>query len=361
MELDSLIKQSRDLWAKFAQVHDVISDSCTPEIMEGPYVTEDIYGRAFRLHRDATALLSRFRDELRPMTFGNGVAGRAAAIGRENLPKISLPSFNGDFAKWVSFRDMFVSLVRDNPALTDVERMHYLRTATTGEAAKLIASLAIEAESFAIAWEILCDRYNDTRVLIRSHLDSLFRTTVIAPNSATDLRTLIHDVSEAFNSLRVLGAPIAHWDWVLEYAITRRLDTSSRVAWETKAGQSRDQPKLADLRAFLSNRARALEGSAVASGSAQQRENKPGSGKSAAGASQRPAARALAAASGSSGSKYTCSLCQQGHFIIACPKFRELSNAQRREKAQSLRLCFNCLGKHNVASCQTTTKCKECD
>ncbi|XP_043285554.1 uncharacterized protein [Venturia canescens] len=237
--------------------------------------------------------------------------------------------------------------------------MHYLRTATSGEAAKLIASLAIEAESFATAWEILSDRYNDTRVLIRSHLDSIFRTTVISPNSARDLRTLIHDVSEAYNSLRVLGAPIDYWDWVLEYAITRRLDTSSRVAWETKAGQSPNQPKLAELRAFLTNRARALEGSAVSTGPPHSRSgSNTGSSKSAPGTSSRPSARAHAA---TTGSQQSCSLCQQAHFIVACPKFRELTNEQRREKVQSLRLCFNCLGRHNVSSCQTTTKCKECE
>ena len=43
------------------------------------------------------------------------------------LPKLFLPSFNGNPIEWQSFLDNFRSAVHDNSAISDVQKFNYLR------------------------------------------------------------------------------------------------------------------------------------------------------------------------------------------------------------------------------------------
>lgn len=350
-ELDDIRASGKELWTVFARVHDAIIDSCTEEFMGSDYVVNNLYATAFQLYSELNQRIAKLTNQLHPRVNTDGhSSGNANAGSRAALPKIALPTFSGQYSEWCSFRDLFTALVRENAQITDVERMHYLRASTTGEAAKLIASMAIEADSFPTAWETLVERYENKRLLVASHLESLFNKSVISSRSARDLHALQSTITEACNSLKALGAPIQHWDWVLVFAISRRLDTPAREAWELQAGKSRVPPTFADLRHFIGNRARALEG-------AELGRTASGTGS---GATSKPSGSRVHAVTAADSSK-ACGLCQERHYIGSCAKFRQLSNEARRAEVGRLRLCFNCLGKHNVNACQITTRCKECD
>ncbi|XP_076638299.1 uncharacterized protein LOC143350233 [Colletes latitarsis] len=51
-----------------------------------------------------------------------------------HLPRINLPTFEGAFEHWESFRDRFISMVIDNQSLSNVERLHFLHASLKGEA-----------------------------------------------------------------------------------------------------------------------------------------------------------------------------------------------------------------------------------
>ncbi|XP_043267664.1 uncharacterized protein [Venturia canescens] len=319
-QLDGFLSNAKDLWGKFSLMHDSILENSTDDFLQDEYFTEDAYSRAFTLFGDITGQVAVLKDGIQHRDrerAGSPSLDTSVATGdRSYLPKIELPSFSGEYTQWIPFRDLFTSLVINNRALSDVERMHYLRASTTGEAAKLIASMAIEADSFSTAWETLTERYQNDRVLVTSHLDTLFKTAVIAPRSARDLHALVHSVTESYNSLRVLGAPIEHWDWVLVYLIARRLDPGTREAWELRTGQSKVPPS------FTIGQPSATSGGGTTS--------------------------------------QACAFCQEKHYIAVCSKFRQLSPEARRGEVQRLKLCFNCLGRHNVNACNIATRCKEC-
>ncbi|KAF2894472.1 hypothetical protein ILUMI_11701 [Ignelater luminosus] len=63
--------------------------------------------------------------------------------GFVKLPTINLPNFNGNPEEWLNFRDLFINLKRENEALTDVHKLHYLRASVTGKAQQIIRSLGI--------------------------------------------------------------------------------------------------------------------------------------------------------------------------------------------------------------------------
>jgi len=67
------------------------------------------------------------------------------------LPKINLPRFGGNDNEWVSFRDLFTSLII-NENITAVEILQYLKMSLFGDAAKLIANIPVTDENFDRAW-----------------------------------------------------------------------------------------------------------------------------------------------------------------------------------------------------------------
>ena len=54
------------------------------------------------------------------------------------LPKISLKDFSGNPLEWTSFRDSFESAVNNNPKLSDVDKMNYLKGLLKDEAPRVI-------------------------------------------------------------------------------------------------------------------------------------------------------------------------------------------------------------------------------
>lgn len=48
------------------------------------------------------------------------------------LPQIKLQSFNGDVDQWLSFRDLFTSLIHWKAELPEVEKFHYLKGLSSG-------------------------------------------------------------------------------------------------------------------------------------------------------------------------------------------------------------------------------------
>ena len=107
-----------------------------------------------------------------------------------HLPRINLPTFDGSFDKWESFRDKFKSMIHENQSLTNVERMHYLCSCVKGDASNTLDHLAIANDNFTIAWNILVSRYNNKRRLITIHLQSLFNLLSLTTETSKDLRTL---------------------------------------------------------------------------------------------------------------------------------------------------------------------------
>ncbi|KAK2577769.1 hypothetical protein KPH14_012809 [Odynerus spinipes] len=141
---------------------------------------------------------------------------------------------------------------------------------------------------------------------------------------------------------------------MLVHHVTRHLDKATMEAWETSLGASQEYPTYHQLETFLTARVRALERieTAVASPAKPQ----PTSAKRPALAhhvSSQPS-------TSSSSTTFPCDFCHDPRFIVMCTKFRNLSPADRYEWVVHKRLCYNCLGRHNVRSCKATRSCKTC-
>lgn len=89
------------------------------------------------------------------------------------LPTIQPPSFGGNLEDWSSFFDTFNALFHNNKSLTDVQRLHYLKSSVLGSAADIIKNFSITADNYHVAYQELIRNYENKSCTIQSHIRAL--------------------------------------------------------------------------------------------------------------------------------------------------------------------------------------------
>ncbi|XP_024874480.1 uncharacterized protein LOC112460240 [Temnothorax curvispinosus] len=132
------------------------------------------------------------------------------------LPTIELPKFDGNYEFWMAFRDLFESLIASNATIPAVQKLHYLRSALTGEAAKVITTLEITNDNYEVAWRSLKQRFENKKLLTHHLIQTLIDLPSITKESHVDLRQLADNISQITQNLAKLGQSIEHFAiWVI--------------------------------------------------------------------------------------------------------------------------------------------------
>lgn len=186
------------------------------------------------------------------------VAPAIAHVTGVKLPTIELPRFDGDLNDWLTFRDSFSSLIHSSPEIPCVQKFQYLRSALRGDALKLIESLTITANNYALAWEALLDRYSNSYLLKKKHLQSLMVHTKVSGKSPVALRNVVEDFQRHVKILNQLGEPTAQWCSLLVQLLCARIDDHTLKEWEEFVSGNED-PTYENLIHFLTRKIRTLE------------------------------------------------------------------------------------------------------
>lgn len=237
--------------------------------------------------------------------------------------------------------------------MSNVEKMHYLKTCVTDEAARLVSNLTVSGDNFTIAWTILVARYENKRFLITSQLDKIFNFKLLKTKSAKGLRTLLTTISEAIAALRALGCEVQRWDPLLLYQLVRLLDLDTCEAWEVTLGPSSNYPTFSQFEEFLISRTRALENLGSASTSVVHKD-------SASASTGKFRTRTTAHVAVPSNSESSCLLCKSPHLLVKCGRYQAKSVQHRRDFLMKMKRCFNCLGPHLSPKCPSLKRCFKC-
>lgn len=260
------------------------------------------------------------------------------------LPRISIPTFNGNYTEWQSFHDLFVALIHNNASIENVQKLHYLKSSLTGDAEVLLRQFSITGDNYADAWSILKKRYNNKRYIANNIFKKFFGQRALSLESATAIKQLLDTTVECINALKKLGLPTEEWDAIIVFVVVSKLDVNTHKQWEeTISGdKSDDLPKLEALKTFLETRFRTLE--MVEPGSKNYKSVKPKTFHATA----------------SSGA-LQCVFCKENHYIHNCKQFAKLPIDERYSFVQGNSLCFNCLiPNHTVFKCKQRTTCQIC-
>lgn len=165
------------------------------------------------------------------------------------LPTIKLPVFKGNYDSWLEFKDTFNSLIHSNSQISEIQKFHYLRASLEGNAVRVIQSLEFSAVNYHNAWDLLCHRYDNKRLLVHNHLKALFSLEPINKESSGQIRQIVDNVSKHLRALNTLNLPTDHWDVLIIFLVTSKLDKYTLREWEEYKIKS-ELPSLDEMNLF---------------------------------------------------------------------------------------------------------------
>uniref|UniRef100_A0A182VSD6 Uncharacterized protein n=1 Tax=Anopheles minimus TaxID=112268 RepID=A0A182VSD6_9DIPT len=166
------------------------------------------------------------------LLYANASALSTGQSGSINLrlPKIELPTFDGDSTKWLTFRDRFVAMIDSSADIPSIMKLQYLLSSLKGEAALLFEHTTLTADNYAVTWASLLKRYDNPRMLTREYYRKIHQLPGVASENVDELAQLVDEFSRHVNGLMKLNEPIDTWDTPLCNMLLMKLDTSTILA-----------------------------------------------------------------------------------------------------------------------------------
>ena len=268
------------------------------------------------------------------------------------LPKLDVPTFDGDILNWMTFWEQFSIAIHDRTHLSDAEKLAYLRhSLKDGSAKNTIEGLSRSGDHYSEAVECLRDRYNRPKLIHQAHVKKIVEIQPLKEGSGRELRRL-HDVAQ--QHLRALKTMGHEPDGTFITSLLQlKLDQTTLFEWQRHDQKSTDVSHYNDLLEFINLRAQATETLTPS----QRRPNKDDNSfqRKHVHPSSRSAAFAATVSEG-------CIVCKmEKHPLFTCPEFRAKPRDKMVHILRSNGLCLNCLKPgHFVKNCPSSNRCKKC-
>ncbi|XP_053667098.1 uncharacterized protein LOC128716203 [Anopheles marshallii] len=276
------------------------------------------------------------------------------------LPKVELPTFDGDQTKWLSFRDRFIAMIDALPDLPSIAKLEYLLSSLKGDAAVPFEHTPLTADNYSVTWSALLKQYDNPRALVREYYRKLHHLPGVQSESVDSLTTLVNEFLRNVSGFVKLNQPVDSWDTPLSNMLLMKLDRATLLAWE-KHSVHFTTDKYMDVVHFVQDRIQILK-----STNNFASDIVDGSRKVAGTLRSSPPRRSIANAASSRSSpitpNYKCPLkCVDSHLLRNCPVFSGKDVQQRREMVASKQLCWNCLSdSHQAKACKSDYTCRTC-
>lgn len=147
------------------------------------------------------------------------------------LPKLDVPTFDGDILHWKQFREQFCVSVHDRSSLTNAEKLAYLQQALkNGSAKSTFEGLSQSGAHYVEAVGCLKTRYDRPRLIHQAHVRLILEAPPLKEGTGRELRRL-HDV--VIQHLRALKSmdydPSGPF---ITSTLELKLDTTTLFEWQ---------------------------------------------------------------------------------------------------------------------------------
>lgn len=340
------------------QIMEILREESIPE-NEVPYISGDTYYKCYdsyiTLKTNLLDTIFEFDSPQTPTVHASTFAGTSrneSFCAGARLPKIDLPSFSGDYIDWISYRDMFKSLVHQNNSLTKVQKYFYLKSSCTGTPLSMVNEYPAAETSYDLAWDALEKRFHNERKLVEQILKRFFSI----PNTDgtfKSIKVLLDTTRICLSQLKTLGIDTSTWNSILIYVISQKLDIQTRKEWEQSLKASTSIPTMAEMLIFLETTFRTLESieeeAVSTTPHAINRETR------------RKPTKFVRAHTISTVNDDNCPCCHKRHPLYKCFRFTNLPSTEKKNFVNQHRLCRNCLNSgHMQFACKHTTRCHIC-
>ncbi|XP_072159645.1 uncharacterized protein [Bemisia tabaci] len=360
--LEQSLESLQKTFLKFDGIQDDIEELDETEIEQREVFTDlfdKAVARARRYLRDA----AKSPDNGTKSDSSTSTENESTSSISVKLPTIALPSYDGSLEGWASFFDLFTSLIDQNPKLTAVKKLYYLKTAMTGKAADLLTNFKTTDDNYRLALDLLKDKFNRPRRTLRQHYANLRDYPKLQKDTPTALGNLVDFFKVNLRAMKNLDAPIDQWSVPLIDLILTKIDEKTAYEWELKLTDDK-MPSYEHLLAYLEKRANSIHLSGKPETSESNKSKSSNFRKDTS--SNYPKRGALVV---TNEKRHHCKCCNDGmHPLYSCPRFKTISVHERRDLAKRIGACFNCLkyrlGEeegHLVTNCtKKDKKCRKC-
>ena len=259
---------------------------------------------------------------------GHGSGGGS----KVRLPKLQLPSFDGNFKDWSAFWDSFDSAINSNQSLTPIERFSYLRASLRGSAVATINGLSLSSANYEAAVALLKERYGDPQKIINAHMDALVNLPIV--ENARDLKAVRHlydEVEANVRALSALGQTAEEYGGLLFPLMFHKIPEEIRLSICNKVSKENWnlEAVLKELKQEVANRERCDYSAVTHSGDTSTKEDQKLPPVKKSGGKGPPSTSALMAAGSDRNQKPACVYCGQHHSSLQCTI---VTNAQKRKE-----------------------------
>jgi len=144
------------------------------------------------------------------------------------LTPIKLPVFNNKPTEFKRFFNTFNSLVLNNEPLDNIQRYYYLLSVVSGEAHELIENLPVTADNSPIAWKLICDRYDNPRLIANAHVRVLLSPPVVSKECPQTLRSLLNHCKSNVNAIEALNLNVPGHELIITQLCLEKIDSNTR-------------------------------------------------------------------------------------------------------------------------------------
>ena len=309
----------------------------------------------FECFHNARRLSKAYQESAKSISEENHSESTGSGV---RLPKLSVPTFDGNLLYWRPFWDQFCTSVHKRLHLSNAEKLVYLQYALKdGSAKSIIDGLSQSGEEYEEAVECLVARFDRPRLLHQTHVKMIIDSPSVRDGTGKELRRL-HDVTQQHvRALRALGQEPS--PAFITSIIELKLDTTTMFEWQRHTQGQTEVPHYREILEFIDQRAQASE----ISNPLLKRHNRMDTPLFRGSTTSKPHRSVTShTANHESSHDSVCPLCKpEKHPLYSCPKFRSLSFDQRMATVKSNNVCMNCLGKgHYIAQCKSLHKCRKC-
>ncbi|XP_052758698.1 uncharacterized protein LOC128202424 [Galleria mellonella] len=207
---------------------------------------------SFRFEQIVKSIKHRLKNiEQKPVISSSGSSNM-------KLPRIIIKPFDSRIENWVSFIQLFDSLIHSKE-IAPVEKLHYLLSNVQGEALDLIKNYPLCDENYLLAYNTLKHKYEQKRVIATVFYERLLNCESVKSKSSLELNRICRTFKENLDILSKYQLPDSNF--MLFNLLWSKLDAVTREAFELQLDSNVDIPKYENLINFIEKRSRALENS----------------------------------------------------------------------------------------------------
>ena len=174
------------------------------------------------------------------------------------LPKLDVPSFDGNILNWKTFWDQFCISVHNRSNLSDSEKLVYLlQSLKDGPAKRSIEGLSRSGECYAEATDCLKLRYDRPRLFHQKHVRIILEAPPLKDGDGKELHKLHYTIQQHTQALKAMDCePLGLF---LTSVIELKLDTTTLFEWQKHSQDTLSMPHYLDLLEFINLCAQASE------------------------------------------------------------------------------------------------------